>query len=89
MDYLNSKIILVDDNDDYGYICSRLNDTMYVKFWTKGCETKGVLFYSPEFMYEKAKHFSMSELRTYSPLHIAQDSMFQAYIKWYEEQRIT
>jgi hypothetical protein len=86
MDYLDSKIILVDDNNDYGYICSRLNDTMYAKFWAKGYDTKGVSYYSPELMYDKAKQFLMSELRTYSPLHIAQDIMFQAYIKWYDEK---
>ena len=85
MDYLNSEIIVVDENDDgYGYICSRYNGTIYAQFWAKDHESRKVLYHSPEHMYDTAKQFSMSDLRTYSPLHIAQDVMFQAYINWYE-----
>lgn len=90
MDYLNSSIIIVDETDDgYGYICSRFNDTIYAHFWASGRESRKVSYYSPEYMYNEAKKFLISELRTYSPLHIAKDLMFQAYIKWYEQNLIT
>jgi hypothetical protein len=90
MDYLNSDIIIVDEtHDGYGYICSRHNDIIYAHFWASGRDSIKVSFHSQEYMYNKAKEFSMSGLRDYSPLHIAKDLMFQAYINWYEEQYST
>jgi hypothetical protein len=85
MDYLNSTIIMVNETDDgYGYICSRYIDTIYVKYWAPGLDTKGTSFHSPKYMYEQAKVFTSSLLTNYSPSHVAQNLMFQAYVKWYE-----
>lgn len=87
MTNLNSKTILVSETDDgYGYICSRLNDTIYVKYWAPGFDAKKTAYHSPRRMYEQAKLFTSSLLTNYTPRHIALNRMFQSYITWYENK---
>lgn len=83
--YMNSKIFLVNENDDgYGYLCSQYDETIYAQFWAPNEKLKRVSYHSAKYMYESAKQFQLSMLRTFSPSHIAMGHMFQAFIKWYE-----
>lgn len=89
--YLDSKIFLCDENDEgYGFVCSEKDDFVFAHFWAPGDNSsktqRKTVYHSTEYMYNQAKQLSTSMLANYSPLHTAQNLMFQSYINWYENK---
>jgi hypothetical protein len=81
----NSKILLADDNGEYGYVCSKNNNgLMFAKFWSKN-EEKILTYNDEDAMYKSGVDFCNSLLINFSELHKGQYFMFQNFIHWYEK----
>ena len=84
---MNNKIFLIDEADDgYGYVCSEGEHDIYVSFWAENNKTIQVMYSSMEHLYKSAKLFVGCGLNMYSPNHIAQKKMYEAFIEYYENK---
>ena len=87
--YLNSRILITDDDGKYGYIVSESSDPkltyVFVDYWSVGEKSRGVYYLNRDAVYEKAKSYVQSQLVDYSESHRAQNVMMKAYIEWYEK----
>lgn len=86
MTWEDSKIFLAnEDEDGYGFVCSKEGTLVYSKFWSKN-ESKLFSYLDKYSMYNTAIDFCSSQLIGYTELHKAQYRMFQHYIAWYEKE---
>jgi hypothetical protein len=85
-DYMNSVILITNNTEDDGYVCSLTpNGEVLLSVWANN-DTRNIRYPSLTSTYEHSKIFVNSDLVNYTSLHKSKNKFCLEFIQYYEDK---